>query len=246
MGNIASMTVDYQKCFGDKKVNELYVQGWESIVDIVNGTMKEVKDKGGINIASKDWHKQWNISFASNFIWKKPITEVWPNDPRAFITYDEVKDWTQENNWLGANAWFTLEQIKRKLFNAKDKVQVMWPDHWVAKTAWAEFITWFDDSLVDNIIYKWDADLEHPYSAFTWVEFSTKRSLEQILDNDKVEIIKVTWLATDYCVCDTAIDLANTNKYVVQLILNAMKPVDINTEKEALERMIAAGVNIIK
>lgn len=244
---IASVWVDCQKWFWDNKVNELYVQDWEQIVAEVNRVMYETKKDGWINIASKDWHKKWNISFASNFKGKVSITSFWVNevpDARAFLTYDEVKNWTEDNHGMWPNVTFTVEQLKAKLLTLPNRTQIMWPDHCVAKTSWAEFITWIDDSLIDRVVYKWDDDIEHPYSAFPGIEITTKKSISEILDENKVEVIKVTWLATDYCVCDTAIDLANTNKYEVQLILNATRAVADKTKKEALEKMRAAGVII--
>lgn len=62
-------------------------------------------------IASKDEHPVGNISFASNFVGKLPITIVGPNDPRAWITLEEVRSWKNIREGLMPKAGFTQEEL---------------------------------------------------------------------------------------------------------------------------------------
>ncbi len=240
----ATIVVDYQNWFADKKTNELYVQWGETIAPIINQLMRETKSKGWIVIATKDMHRIWNISFANNFIWKKPITEVWPNDSRAFITLEEVINWTEERNWLNPSAWFTVAELKAYLETCWWSA-IMWPNHCVVNTEWNEYHKNLDTNLIDIEVYKWYENNEHPYSWFPWIEIWTKRNLAEILEKEKIKLVKVVWLASDYCVKDTALDLAKTWKYLVELMKNATKSVSPETEVIALEQMREAGVKVI-
>ncbi len=244
MDKTAAMVVDYQNCFAKEETNELYVNSGESIAPIINSIMQDTKDNWWIVIASKDMHRKWNISFANNFKWKLPITEVWPDDKRAYITLEEVQNWTQENNGLEDTAGFTIEDLKTYIKTAWGKV-FMWPEHGVVNTDGNNYYKDLDTTLIDIEVWKWYKNNEHPYSAFTWIEVWTKRDLKQILEDEKVKKIKVVWLATDYCVKDTALDLAKVWKYVVELILKATKPVNPATMITALEEMREANIKII-
>jgi nicotinamidase/pyrazinamidase len=123
----------------------------------------------------------------------------------------------------------------------------MWPDHCQAFTPGADFYPWFDSTLVDSIVIKWDEECEHPYSAFPGREMNTKsRTLEQIFDEANTKIIQVVWLATDYCVKDTALDLVKTGKYRVEILLQGMRAVSPDTEKAAIELMRKEWIIIVE
>jgi len=128
----AAMIVDYQKWFGDKNINELYVEWGEKLAPIINNIMNGVKSKWWIIVASKDWHPEWNIAFASSFIWKSAITSIGPI-PEAFVTIEEIADWTETNNWLSNNAKFTVAQLRvyleTNIVDWKRVPLIMWPDH---------------------------------------------------------------------------------------------------------------------
>lgn len=72
----AAIVVDYQKGFGDKQVNELYVPEGELIVNDINAHMTRIKESGGLVIASRELHRVGNIGFASSYQGKLPITAV--------------------------------------------------------------------------------------------------------------------------------------------------------------------------
>ena len=245
MNKEAVMVVDYQKWFWNPDVNELYVQWWETIAPVINEVMSDVRRKLWIVVASRDMHKPWNISFAQNFVWKKPITEVWPCW-ESILTYEEIKNWTDEDNWLSWSAWFTVKELKDYVKSCTDETAIMWPWHCVINTPWSEYQDWFDVSSIDFEVAKWYKNWVHPYSAEPGIEIWTTRSLVDVFGDELVKKIKVVWLASDYCVKDTALDLAKTGRFIVDLIMKWTKSVDASTEVEALAKMRDAWVNIIE
>lgn len=46
MNTIATVVVDYQNGFANKKTNELYVHGGEDIAPVINSIMQRTKDAG--------------------------------------------------------------------------------------------------------------------------------------------------------------------------------------------------------
>ena len=240
----AVMVVDYQNWFAKKETNELYVNWWESIAPIINKIMKSVKNNWWIIVASKDMHRNWNISFAQNFKWKVSITEVWPDNPKAYITSEEIKNWTEEKNGLNPSAWFTVLELKEYIDITWWKA-FMWPNHCVVNSEGSEYYKELNTDLIDIEVAKWYTNFEHPYSAVPWIEIWNKRSLIEIFEDEKVDKIKVVWLASDWCVKDTALDLIKSNKFEIELILEATKAVNPTTEASAIKQMKKAGIKII-
>lgn len=239
----ACMVVDYQNWFANKSTNELYVQDGESIASHINSLMEQTRMRGWIVVASKDDHPIGNVSFASNFIGKQSITVVGPNDPRAWITLPEVLSWNRSQG-LTSKAGFTKQELIVYLQTLWWRA-IMWPDHCQKWTEWAEFYPEFNSTMVDYVVIKGDKAIEHPYSAFPWVEKGSGKSLDKILEDASVEEIDIVGLATDYCVKDSVLDLARTWKYRINAILSWMRAVAPDTEKIALKLFQEAWVKII-
>lgn len=246
----ATIIVDYQKWFADKKVNELYVNGWELIAPYINEVVRDTKSNWWIIIASKDMHRVWNVSFAQNFKWKVSLTEalkVWKQPwSENFITLKEVLNWTEENNWLESTAWFTVAELKAYLYTQENQTMALWPSHCVVNTPWSEYQDWLDTTLIDIEIIKWYKNAEHPYSAFPWIELWTTRWMIDILDEECIKKVKVVWLAADWCAWDTAIDIAKIWRFVVEFIKKATKAVTPSDEVEYLKKMRNVGVVIVE
>ncbi len=240
----AVIVVDYQNWFAQEKTKELYVNWWESIAPIINQTMESVKNNWWIVIASKDMHRNWNISFAQNFKWKISITEVWPDNPKAYITSEEIKNWTENNNGLNSSAWFSIVELKYYVEKSWWKV-FMWPKHCVVNSEWSEYYKELNANLIDIEVAKWYTNFEHPYSATPWIEIWNKRTLIQILEEEEVKKIKVVWLATDWCVKDTALDIIKSKQFEVELILKATAWVTPEWTKEAIKIMQENWIKII-
>lgn len=234
------IVVDYQNDFVNPESGSLYVAWAENLSSEINNIMKETKEKGWIVIGSREMHPQGHISFASNFIWKEAITVSWPNE-KTMITYEEVKNWTQLNNWLSPTAEFSVEELKIYLEINGD--QALWPDHCVEQTQWAQYFQELDTSLLDTEVIKWKEVDNHPYSAFWGFEEESKKPLIKILQEAKVETLKVVWVATDYC--DLATVLDGVKNFSVEFIEKASAWVDPSTTLEAINEMREKGAKII-
>lgn len=244
----ALIVIDYQRWFADKSLNELYVEWGEKLAPIINELMAETKSKWWIIIASRDMHREGNISFAQNFVWKEPITEIpqWKQpDQKNFISLEEIQNWTEEKNWLTPSAGFSVAELKAYSDTLPNKTMIMWPKHCVVNTPWSEYQTWLDTSLIDIEIAKWYKQDEHPYSAAPGIEIWGKQNLEKILESHDVKKVRWVWLAEDYCVKDTLIDTAKSWKFIVELIRKATKAVNPADEVSYLSQLRQAGVKII-
>lgn len=93
-----------------------------------------------------------------------------------------------------------------------------WPIHGEAWSQESEYIDGIDTRMIDHHIYKGYKDSDDGYSWFEGVDklignaemgfqiASDARSLEQILRESSVRVLKIVWLATDFCVFSTAKD----------------------------------------
>ena len=216
---------------------------------IINEIVWETKSKWWIIIATKDMHREWNVSFAQNFIWKEPITEAlkkWEKpSSRNFITLDEVQNWTENNNQLNTSAEFSVNELKTYLKTLENNTLVLWPKHCVVNTPWSDYHEDLDTNLIDIEVFKWYKNSEHPYSAAPWIEIWTKRSLIDVLKDEKVKVANIVWLAEEFCVWDTAKDIFKELGILVNLIRKATKAVNPSDQVEYLEKMRKEGVTII-
>ncbi|MDD2870407.1 MAG: isochorismatase family protein [Candidatus Gracilibacteria bacterium] len=246
----AVIIVDYQKGFADKQVNELYVNGGETLAPIINEVTREVKSKGGIILASKDMHRLGNVSFAQNFKGKVALTDALKAGktpgPENFITLSEVEHWTEESNGLEDSAGFTVSELKAYLSTQKNYTMALWPAHCVVNTPGSEYQDGLDKSLIDIEIIKGYQNNTHPYSAYPGIELGTKREVIDVLDEEGIIKVKVTGLAADWCAGDTAIDIAKVGRFVVEFIKKASKAVTPADEVEYLMNMRNSGVIIVE
>lgn len=195
----ALIVVDYQNSFipeNEWGTWELWVEGGWFLAQRINELMKETRSAWGLIIGTRDWHPQWHMSFASNYQWKDPFTPV---------TYDETVNWIPEKLKLQNSAEFTVQDLETETWATWD--QMLWPDHCVENTPWAEYHKDLDTSLIDHHIIKgYDATREM-YSWFFWKEDTPEwKALTEILINAGVKTAKLVGLATDYCVQSTAVD----------------------------------------
>lgn len=117
----------------------------------------------------------------------------------------------------------------------------IWPKHCVTNTPWVEYMDWLNVEEINIEVKKWFKVDEDSYSAFGWLELKDnlpRRNLLQILQENQVKVLKIVWLATDYCVKATVIDALKIN-FEVQVVKDAIKAVNINPEdeKNAIEEM---------
>ena len=228
--NEALIVVDYQNGFIPEHasgVNELPVECGELLTPIINQLMHETRTRWWLIIATRDWHPQGHMSFASNYEWKNPFET---------ITYDEVVNAKANTPKLREEADFTLGDLQVELWSG-EWAQVLWPDHCVAGTPWAEYFKWLDTSLVDHHIIKWDDPKTEMYSGFFWKEMRQDGKIIQLTDilrDAWVELVNIVWLATDYCVRATAVDaLKNGFRAIIdsKAVAGVMVPTPEDTVK---------------
>ena len=118
-----------------------------------------------------------------------------------------------------------------------------WPVHCVQGTPGAEYAPEFAAvlDLVDAEILQGQG--EPGYSAFTGAT-SDGRTLEHVLAQADVDAIDVVGLATDYCVCATAIDAVRHSDREVTVLLDLCRGVSEATTLAAITGMLDAGVTI--
>jgi nicotinamidase-related amidase len=195
----ALIVVDYQKGFiplEEWGTWELPVEwGW-LLAPRINELMNETRTQWGLIIGTRDCHPQGHMSFASNYKWKNPFETV---------DWDEVVNSLPKKLELEDTANFNLADLQVE-FWAKWN-QMLWPDHCVENTPWAEYHDELDTTLIDHHIIKWYDPTTEMYSGFFWKEDTAEwRTITEILQELWVKTVRIVGLATDYCIESTAVD----------------------------------------
>lgn len=130
-------------------------------------------------------------------------------------------------------------------FSIKDS-EVKWPDHCVADTWWADFVKGFDTNLVDRKVLKGTSKDMDSYSSFGGKEEKTLFTLDKILKQYQIKLLKIVGLATEYCDKATVIDALKLG-YEVEIIQSAIAAVNVNSKdwENALEEMRLAWAKIL-
>jgi len=89
--NAAFVSVDNTKTFEDKRLNELYVPEGEVAARVTKTIAHLCKKYGMLTINVLEEHPLGHVSLAANYTNKNPFDD---------ITYDEVKDRTEEDNGI--------------------------------------------------------------------------------------------------------------------------------------------------
>ena len=224
---VAVLSIDNTQWFENKKLNELYVNEWE---------MAAVHSKDVIDVCKRYWiriinvfdnHPLWHVLFAANYKNKKPYDA---------ISYDEVKDWTEENNQVWSRAWFSLSELKSYLGEVWS--ETLWPDHCIQGTQWAKVNPPLLDSDFDYNVPKWEEVVNSWYSAFDHTK------LDELLKSQNIKKLILTWVATDYCVWQSAID-AMKLWFSPIIISDAVRGVALNTTSDMVNKLLIKWVQII-
>ncbi|THV05081.1 Isochorismatase hydrolase [Dendrothele bispora CBS 962.96] len=211
----ALIVVDFQEDFCS---GSLAVPEGRTIAPIVNLLLNL---PFSLKIATKDFHPQDHISFATNH----PV----PNNV-PFTSFETIKNPNNPNETF---------------------VTRLWPVHCVQGTPGVELIPEFDLKNVDKIIEKGMDSRVEMYSAFEApfrdpIVKEASSGLGQLLRESGITDCFVVGLAMDYCVKSTAIDAQNEGfrTYVVREGTKAVDPGPEGwgkTEKELKE----AGVQLV-
>ena len=226
-GEMVLLSIDNTQWFENKSLDELYVNEWELAAE----STKQIVDlckKFGIQIINVfDNHPAGHVLFAANYKNKNPYD---------IISLDEVNNWTENENWIWNRAEFSLNELKDYL--SKAWPQVLWPDHCIQWTKWASLMAPLNDSDFDLHIPKWEKVVNSWYSAFDHT------NLDTILRDWWKKTLILTWVATDYCVWQTALDAKSLwyNPYIIQEAVRGVAP---DTTEKMMEKFKKSWIDII-
>ncbi|KAF2002167.1 Isochorismatase hydrolase [Amniculicola lignicola CBS 123094] len=209
----ALVIVDVQEDFCPP-TGSLAVAGGRDIVPLINELLALPFP---VKIATKDFHPQDHVSFASNH---KP-----PNN----------KPFT--SSFVIQNPLNKTETIETEL----------WPDHCVIGTKGAELLPELDVSKVQHIVEKGQDKRVEMYSAFADPFRNptvSKSGLAKILHDAGVTDVYIAGLAADYCVKFTAVDAVGEG-FKTWVIEEATKPVDPAAMKWVWQEYERVGVDLI-
>jgi nicotinamidase-related amidase len=225
--DIAMISVDNTQTFENKDLGELYVNEWEQAARATKKIAEACKYYGITTINVLEEHPVGHISLAANYVGKAPFT---------LLSYDEVKQWTEENHGIGERAQFTLGELQA--FLKEVGAQMLWPDHGVEGTQGVELTQPLEVSDFDLTIVKGTNPAREAYSGFD------ETSLEQKLNTMKKKILLVSGVATDYCVGKTALD-GQAKWYQVYLINEAVRWVAKETTDAMMQLLVDKEVQCI-
>lgn len=170
-----------------------------------------------LRVATKDFHPQDHISFASN--------HAAPNN-KPFVS---------------------KATIQNPLNPRETQETQLWPDHCVQGSKGAELLPELDISKVDHIVEKGQDKRVEMYSAFAdpFPSPCSQSDLADTLKKAGVTDVYVVGLAADYCVRFTALD-AQKNGFKTWVIGEATKAVDPSSLDEVYSGYQEAGVTVIE
>lgn len=229
----ALIVVDYQNGFiplEEGGTGELWVEwGW-NLAPIINTLMQETRQRWWIVIATRDWHPEGHMSFAANYKDRDPFTALTVANLEVSLT---------------DRADFNNQDLKNEFW--ADGMQILWPDHCIAGTKWAEYFKDLDQNLIDAHVIKWYDPTTEMYSWFAWKQQRTDDKIikmKSMLTDAWVGLVKVVALATDYCVNATALD-ALKEWFKVEVLTKAIAGVSPEDSVKRLQELREQWVQII-
>ncbi|KAF2840888.1 Isochorismatase hydrolase [Patellaria atrata CBS 101060] len=209
----AIVVVDLQNDFCPPN-GSLAVAGGRDIAPLINDLLSL---PFALKVATKDFHPQDHISFASNH----PAPDNKPFE--SFVT------------------------ITNPLNSSETEVSRLWPDHCVQGTPGSELIEELDKNKINVIIEKGQDKRVEMYSAFADPFPTTVSSsrLGKTLKDADITHVYCVGIATDYCVKYTALDSAKEG-FVTYFIEDATKPVDPSAVDDVRNELQKFGVTFIQ
>lgn len=123
--------------------------------------------------------------------------------------------------------------------------QVLWPDHCIQGSAGAAFHPELATDQADLVIRKGFRPEVDSYSAFFENDRTTPTGLEGYLRTRGAEALVLVGLATDFCVCYSALDAARLG-FGVTVDLSACRGIDLDGSLDAaLTQMRETGIQLI-
>lgn len=192
-----------------------------------------------LRFATEEGHPYGHVSLASSFV-GLPVGYK--------LTYEEVKQWTKQNHQLAEHADFTLRQLKAYLKRVGQ--QILWPDHGLEATT----ETKIHPSLAGLFLHVHVKGIRPDCDSYGAVKDALGRSngFHVHLSRHRVKRVFVFGLAFDFCVGETAIQLAELG-YQVFVVIDATRSVNVpaegnypGSEIAMLNRLKEAGVKLVR
>ena len=114
-----------------------------------------------------------------------------------------------------------------------------WPPHCIRETEGAALHPDLRRELISRVFQKGTGDRDDGYSAFE----ATNADLHQFLKENEVDELYIAGLATDFCVCSSALDAVRAG-FRVRVIENAIAAV--GDPKPAMHEMMEAGIEFVR
>jgi nicotinamidase/pyrazinamidase len=170
----------------------------------------------------------------------KAVEEGTRNLKALGIPIYATQDWHPTNHISFFTNHKSQEPFDVMRLHGKD--QILWPPHCVQKTPGAEIL--LDQELFRAVVKKGMDPEYDSYSGFR-DDGGKKTELDRILKKDRIRMVVVYGIATDYCVRATALD-AVAEGYKVLLIKSLCRGVASETSQKALDEMEAKGVVVLE
>lgn len=139
----------------------------------------------------------------------------------------------------------TPEQPQFSAISGYPNLDIRWKSHAMVGTKGFDFIAGLDPAKYSFQVYKGVQPDMHPYGAcYHDLAQTLSTGVIEFLQQRGVETVIVGGLATDYCVKNTVLQLAEANFSVI-LNLGACRGIAPDTTDAALAEMKAKGVQII-
>ena len=221
------ISVDNTQTFENKNLNELYVNEGEQAALATKEAIQICKTFEIPLINVLEEHPIGHISLAANYKDKSQF---------YLLTYEEVADWTEENNGIGERAQFTLKELQS--FLKEVGAQMLRPDHSIAGTQGVQLTDPLQESDFQIKVVKGKNPAREAYGAFD------ETNLNDLLKVLNTKSVILSGVATDYCVGKTALD-ANALGYETYLLEEAIRGVAPETTQTKLQEMTSKWIKII-
>lgn len=185
----------------------------------------------------KDWHPTWHISHTAIRV------DIDQNVPYLF-TLDEFKTWTRDDFAAKMHpeaiaAGITYEAVE--IYLGKVFAQMLWPNrHAEQGSDDANFHEWLDMAFWDGVTLKGTDPRFDSYGGFADNGDFKVTDLQDVLQNKRVEILVIGGLCTEYCDLWTVLQ-AIARGYIVIVLVDAVRPVNIADEPLGFGEMVLAG-----
>lgn len=141
--------------------------------------------------------------------------------------------------------WVATEEKPQFTEVGEPNVDIRWNSHCNVGTTGFELLDGLPDPLdYDYFVWKGIENNTHPYGACYHDLKKTKTTgVIEFLKAKKVEVIIAGGLATDYCVYETVMELADAGFRVI-LNLKACRGITEETTRAAIEKMTAKNITV--